>query len=385
VESLDRSIAALVLVIAAAAAVNCGDPEHPPSGYEGYDGARSDAWRPDVRTIPIPTPTYDGGLGECGGERRNLSSSRAEIILVVDRSGSMGDTGADGVVKWVAMRNSMRTVLPRVQATVSMGLLAYPRVQAAGPQPLSVACGLPNAVDVAPAFNNSAAVLAVLTNTNPGGATPTNDALTAAAAYFDATPDEVGRRFLVLATDGGPNCNAALDGRTCRCVGTGCNDARDPTASASCLDDARTIATLRAVAARGVPTFVIGLPGAENFADVLNAMAVAGGRPREATPRYYTAANATQLTTAISTITSGITDCRFELAEAPPDPDEVDVRLGGTRLGRDVRHANGWDWDPDSMHRAIVFYGATCDRVRGARGGEQLVAAFGCPPAPAPE
>jgi hypothetical protein len=63
----------------------------------------------------------------------------------------------------------------------------------------------------------------------------------------------------------------------------------------------------------------------------------------------------------------------------------VDVRLGAQSLGRDPRHQNGWDWADGSMNREIVFYGATCDAVRAAAGGQPLVAAFGCPPGPAPQ
>jgi hypothetical protein len=64
---------------------------------------------------------------------------------------------------------------------------------------------------------------------------------------------------------------------------------------------------------------------------------------------------------------------------APPDPNLVDLRLGGTSLRYDPTHMDGWDWS-DSTHTEIVFYGMTCANVRGASGGTSLVAAFGCPP-----
>jgi hypothetical protein len=235
----------------------------------------------------------------------------------------------------------------------------------------------PSALDVVPSFNNSAAVISILDMSSPAGGTPTNAALQVAAQYFAMEPDPISRRFVVLATDGGPNCAAgAGTAPSCRCSAPGyCPLGAD----LNCLDDAATLNTLRTMHTNGIDTFVIGLPGTESLSDVLDAMADAGGRPRAATPRYYNASSTTEIEAAFGTITSALVDCRFQLEMAPPDPNLVDLRLGGMSLRYDPTHMDGWDWS-DSTHTEIVFYGGTCSSVRAASGGTSLVAAFGCPP-----
>jgi hypothetical protein len=384
----DLARALPVAVTLAFGAAACGPPARPGTGIVGDDVQPRDAAGWDIQPVEFHPDVVDANqLGACGGTRRVLTQSRAEIVLVVDRSGSMAEPGADGTPKWTALRSALRAVLPRVQDTVAAGLMLFPDVVDPNTQDVPSACVVPADLAVAPAFDDASAVLLALDHATPAGATPTADALRAAAAYFDASPDAEGRRYLVLATDGGPNCNPALPRATCRCTGTAtqCANPANPYGAYNCLDDARTVATLRDLAARGIHTFVIGLTGSESYADVLNAMAVAGGVPRASSPSYYSAATATQLAAAFGTVTSSVADCRFTLDEAPPDPDMVDVRLGAQSLGRDPRHQNGWDWAEGSMDREIVFYGATCDAVRAAGGGDSLVAAFGCPPGPAPQ
>ena len=341
------------------------------------DAARADVVVDDANTSTEDTPIVpeDDGALVCGGTIRSLSHAQAEILLVVDRSSSMLQPGTDGMPKWNELRDALHVVLPSVEVDVSMGLVAFP---AAGvPNEAPGACTAPTALDVVPSFNNSAGVLRVLDMSSPAGGTPTNAALRVAAQFFATEPNPIARRFVVLATDGGPNCNAnAGTAPSCRCSAPGyCPFGAD----SNCLDDAATLNTLRMMHANGIDTFVIGLPGTESLGDVLDAMADAGGQPRAPTPRYYNAGSTTEIESAFGSITSGLVNCRFHLDMAPPDPSLVDLRLGGTSLRYDPTHADGWDWS-DATHTEIVFYGATCTNVRTASGGTPLVAAFGCPP-----
>jgi hypothetical protein len=319
---------------------------------------------------------------DCGGTRVALVQQRAEVMLVVDRSGSMNEPDADGSRKWPTLVAVLRDVLPRVEANVAVGLLMFPVGQDEGGA--KVACTRAPTVAVSPAFNNAAAVLAALDPVTPGGGTPTFAAVNAAGGYFTAAPDPLGRRYVLLATDGAPNCNRDLDPSTCVCAAP--DFACQPTwphYRESCLDDVRTLAALRALSARGIGTFVVGLLGVESMAGVLDAMAVAGGHPLEGPRRFHSAASGTALASALRGITSALVDCRFRLDAAPPDPDLVDVRLGDSRLVRDPARRDGWGWSDDS-HREIAFFGPTCERVRGESGGVVLAAAFGCPAATPP-
>lgn len=333
-----------------------------------------DVWIPRD-SIPLP----DRPQSSCGGTRVNLRQQRAEVVLVVDRSGSMNELDASGTRKWPTLLSVLHDVLPSIEESVALGLVLFPSTQV----PMATAaqvCGTPSELEPRPSFNNASGVLSVLDRASPGGGTPTHDAIALAAQYFDRSPDALGRRYVVLATDGAPNCNLALDPTTCICAGPAgtCTPTARSGPITNCLDDRRTIEAIRALTARGIQTFVVGLLGVESFAAVLDAMAVAGGRPRSATPRYYAAADRAELATALRGITTTLVDCRFRLDGPPPDPNLVDVRLGATSLIRDASHRDGWDWTDDT-HLEVTFHGPTCDQVRGASGGEVLAAVFGCP------
>lgn len=362
------------LTLAASALVASGCADHArPGTQHNVDTA-------DAARVPDALPLPDRPTSRCGGTRVNLTQQRAEVVLVIDRSGSMAEADVEGNRKWPTLVAVLHDLLPRVEDSVALGLVLFPSAQplmGGGGQ----VCGTPASLETAPAFRNSGALLGVLDTASPGGGTPTHDALALAAQHFEHSPDPLGRRYVVLATDGAPNCNLALDPATCVCAGPPgtCTPSSSRTGPiTNCLDDARTIEAIRALTARGVETFVVGLLGVESFASVLDAMAVAGGRPRASAPRYYSADNRAELTGALRGITTSLLDCRFRLDAPPPDPNLVDVRLGAMSIPRDVAHRNGWDWSDDS-HTELSFHGPTCEQVRGASGGEVLAAAFGCP------
>jgi hypothetical protein len=321
-------------------------------------------------------------IAGCGGTAVSLTRRRITVIFAIDRSSSMQQSGLDGVAKWSALLRGLDGALPRIDADVAMGLVTYPQGRAS-----SGSCDLRATLDEEPRLLGAERLLMRLHASGPFGPTPTRGALDVAGRWFAGQPDLGGERYVILATDGGPNCNATLDPTTCRCTNTTCAP-RDATpaartaAAGECLDDGATLASIRALRDRGVLTYVIGLEGVAAFDDVLSAMAVAGGRPREGAPRYYPASTSEALVGTLASITSGLVDCRFALDSAPPDPSLVDVRLDAHSLVRDALHRDGWDWSDDT-HREIRFYGPTCDMVRFGTGGSRLLAAFGCP-APVP-
>jgi hypothetical protein len=282
----------------------------------------------------------------------------------------MADPGSDGIAKWSELRSSLRAVLPVIDSRIAMGLEVFPALGTTS----SDSCGPTPLINVDIGIGHASMVENVINTTGPHGHTPTYAALEAAASYFQSIPDSNGSHYIVLATDGAPNCNASLDASTCTCssVNGGCP-------SIGCLDDTRTIAKIAELAAAGVHTFVIGLPGAEQFANVLDQMAIAGGRPQAGSPRYFNPTSQDTLTATLASITSGLIDCRFQLDMAAPDPNMVDVRLNGSSLRRDTTHQDGWDWT-DMNYDNITFYGATCTEVEDPAGGQTLIAAFGCPP-----
>lgn len=359
------------LALALATLAGCAEPARPGVQRSG-DALDVPATRGEPDALPLP----DRPPPVCGGTRVSLTQQRAEVVLVVDRSGSMTEVDADGSRKWTTLVAVLHDLLPRVEDNVAMGLVMFPVQQRMG---TDSACTEPPILETPPTFRNASAVLGALDRATPAGGTPTHAAMRVAAEYFTRSPDPLGRRYVVLATDGAPNCNPDLDPTMCVCAAPpeACLPSH-PGYRTNCLDDVRTLEAIRALNARGVGTFVVGLLGVESMASVLDAMAVAGGHPRDGATRYYSATDRAELTSALRGITTSLIDCRFRLDAPPPDPNLVDVRLGTASLARDVAHRDGWDWSDDA-HAELTFHGPTCDRVRGTSGGEVLAAVFGCP------
>jgi hypothetical protein len=122
-----------------------------------------------------------------------------------------------------------------------------------------------------------------------------------------ARDDRWRARHIVLATDGGPNCNQDLAPATCNCIEDSdeCRSLPPQFGRYYCLDDDRTVEQVAALAAEGISTYVIGIddPRTPRLTDVLNRMAIAGGR---ANPRggeqYYSVRLRDDLLNAFRTI-----------------------------------------------------------------------------------
>ncbi|MDB4929324.1 MAG: CglB [Myxococcaceae bacterium] len=351
-----------------AAPVDAGEPDVTLSFKDDFGSFR----QPDA--IPIRNADVS-----CGGTAASLTRRHATALLLIDRSGSMLDRDTAGMPKWQALLQSLHQVLPLVDSDLSLGLITFPTGRPDAGLTAASSCEVSTALEVEPALGGADRILRLLDADGPNGNTPTFSALDAAGRWFTSQPDLQGERYVILATDGGPNCNPGL-AAGCRCTAPSC--VAPNFSPQSCLDGDRTVRLIEALRRGGVQTYVVGLEGVEEFVDVLDAMAVAGGRPRTATPRYYSARSAEELVREFGVVTSAVVGCSFRLDAPPPDPTLVDLRLDGQSLVYDVRQVDGWDWATEE-HREIRFHGRTCDLVRAATGGSRLVAAFGCP-APVP-
>jgi len=294
----------------ALAALGCsGDPRPPGLTTDPIDAAFDDA----PVSVGVVRGVIPGRGGPPSGTPPSLTCRRASAILVIDRSGSMRGDTLDGVEKWGALLAALDTALPRIERDVALGLVTFPQPGSRGGAgaPDSV-CALRTTLDLEPQLNAASAILSRLRATPPEGATPTAGAVEVAGRWFADHPDRDGERYVVLATDGAPNCNPSLDPSSCICTGaaSSCNPSVNPSAPINCLDDDRTLAAIGLVRRQGVLTYVMGLNGAEAFSGVLDAMANAGGRARAATPRFYPANSATDLARELSSITSSIVNCR---------------------------------------------------------------------------
>lgn len=288
-----------------------------------------------------------------------------ELLLIVDRSGSMNAAAPGyGTTRWRGVRSAIEAVTAENDDRIAFGMSFFPAIGAVE------GCETAD-VDLAPALGQADAIATLLADfdTEPLGATPTAAALFAARAFFRANPT-TSPRAVLLATDGGPNCNASLDPFSCTCSSgddQSCADAAfdDPALAASlCLDDNNAVAAVGQLAADGVDTYVVGIPGVENFSSVLRAMSVAGRTLQPGPTGFYLASDNSRLESAINDINRRARGCTVDIA----DLGDVDLRAGavidltidGAVVERDAAHLEGFDVvDEDT----VELFGAACDEL----------------------
>jgi hypothetical protein len=136
-------------------------------------------------------------------------------------------------------------------------------------------CTVNPGADVAVGPNTATQIQAAIAGTSPGNQTPTTTAITAAVNYYGTVNDGLAH-YIILATDGQPNCDPGTSSSV---------------TDASVQDTAAAIAT---AASGGIKTYVIGIgPSVGN----LDSFAQAGG-----TGSYFPATSPDQLTLALNTI-----------------------------------------------------------------------------------
>ncbi|MFH2008158.1 MAG: hypothetical protein ABI333_16365, partial [bacterium] len=145
----------------------------------------------------------------------------------------------------------------------------------------------------------------------------------------------------------------------------------------TCLDDDQTLTVIDDLRAAGIDTVVIGLAGTAEYEALLNAMAVAGGRPQVGgSTDYYPAGNQAEILQALQTIAVTMISCEIVLEEPPDMPDLVRIYMDGIEVTRDQGQQNGWDYT-DGSNTTIALYGDACDTLQN--GDEHtLTATFAC-------
>lgn len=335
------------------------------------------------------------GLGECGGTRVEAMLAPVNVLLVVDKSGSMTDQPEGfSLDKWSAMKEALGAALLSAPATVRFGFLAYPDARGAT-IPLdcegALCCAVPeggDAINVAVGPRSVEAIGTALAATSPGGGTPTAAALSRALAYFTLGEgrDLDGDRYVLLATDGGPNCNADLscDESSCtpnldgaaQCAGVNCCEG----AGEFCLDDEAVIAAIDELRQAGVFTFVVGIPGTENYTPSLDAFARAGGVPRVGADHDYFAVSAASGVSGLTDVLKSITtellrSCEISLTSRPAQPSLVNVAIDCEVLPKEGE--SGWDFDNPDAPTTLTIRGPACDDIK-AFGARRVDVVYGC-------
>jgi hypothetical protein len=347
----------------------------------------------------------------CGAMTHSAMKQPPDILIVQDRSlsmlnnkddmtctGAMGfDANCGTASKWYQVTTALNDVLSTTDMTVNWGLLYF------GDE--TTTCG-ETATPVVPvaSMNSSAISKAFVGQPDLTGqvGTPTRSAIINAVKYMKSLTDS-NPKYLMLATDGQPNCAPAGSGGTSGSGGTNGAGGRagsggaggrggragtmtgggfpvggtntgvntdDSPGSEQAVADALTA---------GFPTFVIGI-GNTGGAAVLNAMAVAGGKPVPGMPggnSYYQVNNTADLEMALSQILGTVATCVFDIGPPPnsmTSVDQVAVFGDGTMIPHDG--SNGWDFS-NAAKTQVTLYGPICDQVKSAT-IKDVTVAFGC-------
>lgn len=282
--------------------------------------------------------TAGGSAGGTGCAMETLSPMRQpapNLLLVVDKSGSMNEGTPSGPSKWVAMRSALTNVVTTF-AQLRFGMMMFPRDNECGAGTIDVAIG----------DNTGGTIVTVLGRTNAGGRTPTAASLQAAMRE-PALRDPMRSSFVVLATDGMPNC------------GSNQGDA--------------TLAQVRMLASMGVKTFVVGFGTGTAMTDVqlLGALADAGGTARAGAVHYYPATDTMDLAAAFRSIANVAVSCSFRLQR--PLAGTPTMTVDGVPVAADA--TNGFTYDAAAM--SLDFHGASCDALQ-ARPAAIISVASGC-------
>jgi hypothetical protein len=310
----------------------------------------------------------DGGVCACVDEP--LALDPPTLYFVLDRSGSMNDDG-----KWNTVRSVIGSLAVSLGQRARFGAAVFPDpaqddcVPGGPVWPMEGVAPLQGDGTLNTPGPRDISLIGTLSGISASGGTPTASTL---SALLPKLQKWGGKTYVVLATDGGPNCdaNAVCTAAMCTyniegdvgCTPTG-PDCCGPTGVGgplACLDAQPTIDAVTAFTTAGIPVYVIGVPGSEPYATLLDQLAMAGGTARGSEPQYYavTTYDEQALSSAMSKIAAKVTgSCTLTLDAVPPAPDEVNVFFDGTAIAQ--TGPNGWTLSGET----VTILGTSCQAI----------------------
>lgn len=333
----------------------------------------------------------DGGFNPdaaCGLESFVAKTDPIHLYLVVDRSGSMSEI-VGGQEKFTALRSALVDLVGQIGFRSEIGLAVYPyqpqnNACQAGREMIAMKPGDPRSFFDqglrGPVTSDLYSNLLI----SPLGGTPTGPTLKALQPTLEALGKNT---FVLLATDGGPNCNGNISCTAAQCIPNienaqdcpstvnCCDPSLDPRFSPeNCLDSNGSLTAISQLAAAGVKTLVLGIPGSAPYKSLLNTMAVAGGAPRDGDTRYYAADSLDELSSLLGQIGSEVLiSCTISLDKAPSDASLVNVYFDSTLVKSS--ESAGWTWTNSTT---IQLHGAACDSLLSGSVGNVYIL-VGCP------
>jgi len=329
-----------------------GDGGDDPDGttqVDGRDGSSGNDTQGGDNGLLDGTGQLSDGFPICGTFQLEASSVPPNMLLVVDKSGSMDDPTSAGSnrSKLDDLKDAVDALLTQGDGQIRFGWLPYPRDNECAAGNVTVQIG----------DDTVAAIRSRLLMLSASGGTPTGPSLTVGDNYLVGLADALHRSFVVLITDGMPTCPNG-DGRT-------------PNAA----DNQLSLDAVTSLRSHGFDTFVIGLGSNLNDTNpqLLNDMAVAGGWPQDGNVKYYPANSLAQLNAVLSQIGGQVLGCNLLLNQIPEYPNWLFVFFDGVAVPRDG------NWSYNAASNTIEFTGAYCEQLRSGAVGKVDVL-MGCRP-----
>ena len=362
------------------------------AGLGASGGAAGGAEEPD----PDQCEGFSG-LTNCGAMTVGARLNPVNVLLVIDKSGSMTDQPrgfADD--KWNSLVSALDRVLNEAAPVLNLGLMMYPysRLLDIPLQSCGANCCLLETgdaavnVEVGPGIDTVPQILSRLSSTPPGGGTPTALALEHAREYLtgSAASELEGDTYVLLATDGGPNCNYDLSCEAERCTANLDDQCSLPNCCDGngeyCLDDEAVVSAIDGLRRAGIQTFVVGIPGTEDYAPLLDDFAEAGGVPNPDAPPSYWAVSADGGVDGLVDVFQSITEllvrsCEIELEREAPAPGLVNVAVDCEPIRPSEADGSGWQLDGTSVPNLVTLTGPICEEIQ-SNGAKRVDVVFGC-------
>jgi hypothetical protein len=356
---------------------------------------------PDPGSLIDPAEPIDPSqLSSCGSATVTLDFVRPNLYFAIDGSGSMTESiplgesnyaiGTAPSHRYSALVRAIQSLLARIGHRVNYGATLFPSGEVgcdAGEEIHTLGPG--DDVSFAVSGEIGPVLRTFMFNVQrrtPSGGTPVAQALTQLLPRLRGATSET---VVMLVTDGGPNCNPQGSCGPESCIPNierqrltpdlvcddriNCCDA-SAFGPENCLDAAASVEAVERLAGAGVRTFVIGMPGSEAYASLLDELARAGGTARAESPRYYRAGDADALLSTVNTLGATVAlSCTIELVEPPPDPRLVNLYFDRELVPSDP--VDGWTL---SGGATVEVHGSACELLSSGQVLQADVVA-GCP------
>ncbi len=288
----------------------------------------------------------------CGAETLSFELAPPNVVLVLDKSGSMVSNRWDHdleattpeVTRWSSLHHVVQNVVEDFDHRLRLGAVLFPAVDVDNTGGLS-ACRVRDTPDALVAASNGAQVLASMPaadSTEIFGGTPATAGLELAMSHL-LDRDTENPNAIILVTDGAANCSAGAEGGA---VFSGYDEALAPTAAEAY--------------ALGIPVYVVGIDIEDTLLSTpvanpwerLSEVADAGGVPKTPEVPFYDVFDEQELDAAIEQIANEVS-CTITLPDAVADTSRLELSLDGVSIPRvDTCEADeGWIEDGPGQAR----------------------------------